>query len=270
MRALLNPVNMRLRFRSAVLLAIGAALSLTALALYGVVRPANPDPSEEVIRQAVALALASATPTPPSLVEIYERIAPSLVQVETRVVNNDAKVEEGRGTGIVIDERGGILTSLHVVQKPGRIFAVFADGSRSEATIAATQPEYDIAVLQARQPPRNLVPAVLADPRDLRVGQEAIVVGNPFGLTGSLTVGVISGLGRSFQLADNGPRLSQLIQVDAAINPGNSGGPLLNREGDVVGIVTGLVNPTGQGVFIGIGFAVPIDIAAATAGPPPF
>jgi S1-C subfamily serine protease len=110
----------------------------------------------------------------------------------------------------------------------------------------------------------------LGNPNSLHVGDEAIVVGNPFGLRHSVTAGVISGLGRTFKLPSTQEPVTGLIQFDAAVNPGNSGGPLLNREGEVVGIVTALVNPTEQDVFIGIGFAVPIDVAASAAGTPPY
>jgi S1-C subfamily serine protease len=102
----------------------------------------------------------------------------------------------------------------------------------------------------------------------VQVGSEAFVVGNPFGLSGSISAGVISGLGRSFQLPNNGPLLQGLIQVDAAVNPGSSGGPLVNRDGQVIGIVSALINPTSQDVFIGIGLAVPIDVAGGAAGLP--
>ncbi len=104
----------------------------------------------------------------------------------------------------------------------------------------------------------------------MQVGTDVFVVGNPFGLVGSMSAGVISGLGRTFQLPDNGPVLQGLIQVDAAVNPGNSGGPLVNRDGQVVGIVAALVNPTPEDVFIGIGLAVPITVAGGAAGLPPY
>ena len=120
------------------------------------------------------------------------------------------------------------------------------------------------------RPPASIVPATLGDPRSLRVGDDAFVVGDPMGLTRSLSTGSISGLGRSFQAAGRTQVLEGLIQFDAAVNPGNSGGPLLDRNGDVVGIVTGLANPAGRDVFSGIGFAVPIDIAASAAGSPPY
>ena len=112
------------------------------------------------------------------------------------------------------------------------------------------------------------VPATLGNPRSVQIGDEAYVVGNPFGLGGSMTAGIISGLNRSFQNPATGQKQAGLIQFDAAANPGNSGGPLMNRAGQVVGIVTSLVNPSGQDVFIGIGLAVPIDVAGGAAGLP--
>lgn len=174
------------------------------------------------------------------------------------------------GSGVVVDAAGDILTCLHVVANATSIQVTFADGTTSPATIVNREPQNDIAVLQASQPPANLVPAVLGNPRSVQVGSEAFVLGNPFGLDGSMSSGVVSGLNRSFQLPNNGPTLTGLIQIDAAVNPGNSGGPLVNRDGQVVGIVSALINPTNQGVFIGIGLAVPIDVAGGAAGLPQY
>ena len=146
----------------------------------------------------------------------------------------------------------------------------FADGTQSNAQVASSQAENDIAVLSADKLPGELVPAVLGNPNAMRVGDDVYAVGNPFGLYSSMSAGVISGFGRSFQASDSSPKLQGLIQIDAAVNPGNSGGPLLNRDGQVIGIVTGILNPTNQDVFIGIGFAVPINVAGAAAGAPPY
>jgi S1-C subfamily serine protease len=168
----------------------------------------------------------------------------------------------------VVDSSGDILTALHVVADAVSIEVTFADGTRSPAQVQTTQPLNDIAVLRASQPPAQLQPAVLGNPRSVQVGSEAFVLGNPFGLSGSISAGVISGLNRSFQLPNNGPLLQGLIQVDAAVNPGSSGGPLVNRDGQVIGIVSALINPTSQDVFIGIGLAVPIDVAGGAAGLP--
>jgi S1-C subfamily serine protease len=137
--------------------------------------------------------------------------------------------------------------------------------------VLASQPEIDIAVLRAFLGPELLIPATLGNPGSMRVGDEAYVVGNPFGLYNSMSSGVISGFNRAFQPPNTNQKIEGLIQVDAAINPGNSGGPLLNRSGHVIGIVTGIINPTEDSFFIGIGFAVPINIAAAGgAGLPPY
>jgi S1-C subfamily serine protease len=154
------------------------------------------------------------------------------------------------------------------VENASAINVTFADGTRSTAQVAVAQPENDIAVLLADFPPAEVYPATLGNPRAMRVGDEAYVVGNPFGLYGSMSVGVISGFERSIKHPDTGQKLEHLIQVDAAVNPGNSGGPLINRAGQVIGIVTALLNPTDEGFFVGIGFAVPINLAGGAAGAP--
>jgi len=159
------------------------------------------------------------------------------------------------------------VSNLHVVDGASAIQVTFADGTVSSAQITGSTPADDIAVLQADNPPATVTPAVLGNPRSVSVGSEAYVLGSPFGLYGSFSSGVVSGLNRTFQLAD-GTQLQGMIQVDAAVNPGNSGGPLVNRYGQVIGIVSGIVNPTNQNVFIGIGFAVPIDVAGGAAGLP--
>ncbi|HEY8198846.1 MAG TPA: trypsin-like peptidase domain-containing protein, partial [Candidatus Limnocylindrales bacterium] len=162
------------------------------------------------------------------------------------------------------------LTSLHVVEDAKSITVTFADGTTSSAEISARQPENDIAVIVADTLPSTVVPATLGNPDAVRIGSEAYVVGNPFGLYGSISAGVVSGLDRRLEIAKSGRVLDGLIQVDAAVNPGNSGGPLLNRDGQVVGIVAALLNPTKEDVFVGIGLAVPIDVAGGAAGLPPY
>jgi S1-C subfamily serine protease len=173
------------------------------------------------------------------------------------------------GSGVLVDTKGDILTCLHVVAGATSIRVTFADGTVSTATVQTTQPQNDIAVLNVSQVPSDVAPAVLGSPRSMQVGSQAFILANPFGLSGSFSAGVVSGLNREFQLPNGGPLLTGLIQVDAAVNPGSSGGPLVNANGQVVGIVTGLANPTNQDVFIGIGFAVPIDVAGGAAGLPP-
>ena len=132
-----------------------------------------------------------------------------------------------------------------------------------------TVPENDIALLKADQPPAQFLPAVMGNPDALHIGDEVFALGSPFGLTASESAGIVSGLNRIYH-PNKDLRLEKMIQFDAAVNPGNSGGPLVNRYGEVVGIVTGLLNPTEQNFFVGIGFAVPINAAAAAAGPNPF
>ncbi len=178
--------------------------------------------------------------------------------------------DETVGTGVVIVDTGVILTNLHVVEHAARIGIVFADGTESDASIVALHPEHDLAVLQAKTIPDDLIAATLRSTGDLMVGDLVVAVGFPFGIGPSASSGVVSGLKREYQSAEGRRLLTNLIQFDAAANPGNSGGPLVTAEGEVVGIVTGILSPGPQRGFIGIGFAVPIENAASAVGTPPF
>ena len=262
--------RLRARVRSAAPFASGVLAALVALLLYNVLVPGPQPLTTREVNDTVAQALASATSPPAFSASVYRAIQPSLVLIQTEAPGENGKVENGLGSGVVIDDSGDILTSLHVVANASDIQLTFADGTQSSAQVIAQQPENDIALLHASQPPAQLVPAMLGNPNAMRVGDEAFVVGNPFGLYSSMSAGVISGFDRSFQPSNGNQKLQGLIQIDAAVNPGNSGGPLLNRGGQVIGIVTGIVNPTEQDVFIGIGFAVPINVAGAAAGLPPY
>jgi S1-C subfamily serine protease len=179
-------------------------------------------------------------------------------------------VQRSTGTGVVIVENGTILTNLHVVSGSKRLRVVFADGLESEAVVVSTQPENDLAVLRARRIPDDLVAATLGSSSQLQPGDQVLAIGYPFGIGPSASGGIVSGLKREFQADDDGKRMTNLIQFDAAANPGNSGGPLIAMDGSVVGIVTAILNPGEAGTFIGIGFAVPIENAAGAAGMPPF
>jgi S1-C subfamily serine protease len=205
--------------------------------------------------------------TPPDAATAYRTILPSMVTVTTEPAAG-AHVAAGTvelGAGVVINAQGAVLTALHVVQEGGQIRVRFADGTLSPARVTSRQPANDIAVLAVDRLPEVVVPAVLAG--GPQVGDAVFPVGNPLGLQDTLTAGVVSALNRSVRTPD-GRTLRGLIQFDAAVNPGNSGGPLLNRDGQVIGIVTGLANPSQQSYFVGIGFAVPIPTAGGAAGGP--
>jgi len=211
---------------------------------------------------------------PLSPADAYEKIRPSVVHVrgipEDDVPENGTPPEGNVGTGVVIVDTGVILTNLHVVYGAKTVKVTFSDGTESIAEVVGERPEHDLAVLQAKELPDDLVAATLRSTNGLRPGDGVIAVGFPFGIGPSVSSGVISGLKREYQSASGKRILTNLIQFDAAANPGNSGGPLVTNDGEVVGIVTGLLNPTEQRVFIGIGFAVPIENAAGAAGLNPF
>lgn len=257
------------RVRRWVPFALGIAVTLVAVLLYSALTPPAPQLTMRQVNDSIAQALASATPPPAFSARVYQVIQPSLVLIQTLARDGDGEPGHGLGSGVVINDGGDILTSLHVVANASDIEVAFADGTVTSARLIGQQPENDIAVLRASQLPGLVVPAILGNPGAMRVGDEAFAVGNPFGLYSSMTAGVISGFERSFQPPDSEQELQGLIQIDAAVNPGNSGGPLLNRNGQVVGIVVGIVSPSQQEFFIGIGFAVPINVAAAAAGLPP-
>ena len=262
--------RLRSHTRSASLFAVGVFATFIAILLYRTLFPDPPPLTTQEVDEAIVAAIASVTPMPAYSSLVYGAIRPSLIFIEVQAPDEEGELSPGVGSGVVINTNGDILTSLHVVADATEIKVFFADGSESAAEIVVAQPENDIAVIHASQPPLELIPAILGNPNAMRVGDEAFVVGNPLGLYSSMSAGVISGFGRSFQPAESEERLENLIQFDAAVNPGNSGGPLLNRYGQVVGIVTGLINPTEQEVFIGIGFAVPINTAAGAAGLPSY
>ena len=251
--------------------ASGVFAALLALLLYNlvVVRPNQLTPAG--ISTSVAEAMASATPQPAYSALVYQVIQPSLVLIQTEDQHQDTESDLGLGSGVIVDGFGDILTSLHVIQGADLITVTFADGTESEAQIVSEMPELDLAVIQALDTPLVVVPAVLGNPGNMRVGDEAYVVGNPFGLYGSMSSGVISGFDRVFSVPNSNLQIPGMIQFDAAANPGNSGGPLLNRAGHVIGIVTGIANPT-EGIFFGgIGFAVPINVAVGgMGGSPPY
>ena len=217
-------------------------------------------------------------PLPSAAAKAHEAILPSVVRVIGLMNDNDQgedkpeqrAMERSLGTGVVIIDNGTILTNLHVVWGAKKIRVRFANGHESEAVMMGAQPENDLAVLKALSLPDDLEAATMRSTGDLRPGDHVIAVGHPFGIGPSVSYGVVSGLKREFRSPEGEKTLTNLIQFDAAANPGNSGGPLVTMDGEVVGIVTAILNPSEQRTFIGIGFAVPIENAASAAGMPPF
>ncbi|OFE16248.1 peptidase S1 [Humibacillus sp. DSM 29435] len=249
-----------------------AALVVVALALTGFLLTRPPGPAPITTRDVEATVQknldeqARAQAAAPSAASVaYTAIQPSLVVIATTQTTAKGQ-SSGSGAGVIVNADGTILTALHVVDGAQTIKVTYADGTSSDATIAKSQRDNDIATLTPADPPQTIVPAVLGG--GLPVGAPVFAVGHPLGLVDSLSAGVVSALDRTVAV-EGGRVLKHLIQIDAAVNPGNSGGPLLNRAGQVVGIVTGLANPSDQSTFVGIGFAVPIATAGGAAGSPP-
>lgn len=256
--------------RRELLMSLFAVVVALAILLAALSTRTDPATQQQQIDQAVARALASATPPPPIAVTVYHAIQPSLVEIMAQVQDENGDPALSYGTGFIVNDKGMILTSLHIVKGSSGIKVTFADGTESEAQIIKQMQDHDLAFVQPLDPPQQVQPATLGNPHALQVGDQAIVVGNPMRLADSLTTGSISGLERVFNSPDGNAPMTGMIQIDAAVNPGNSGGPLLNRKGEVVGIITGRASPSGDQPFIGIGFAVPIDVALSVNGPPPY
>ena len=253
------------------LFAIGLLVAL-GLGVRAALMPAPRTLTQADLDAAVMHTLEKAT-LPSPAAKAAEVIRPSVVRV--RGMGKHPHKDLGNtdvttGSGVVVVETGLILTSLHVVVGAEQIEVTFADGLRSEATVVGAQPQNDLAVLQASKLPDDLVPATLRSTQNLAPGETVVAVGFPFGIGPSVSSGVISGLKREYQSPEGNTLLTNLIQFDAAANPGSSGGPLVTADGEVIGIVTAILNPSEQRVFIGIGFAVPIENAAAAVGQTPF
>jgi len=265
------------RYERALFLVAGALIALTIAGVYLGTRPSPRVLTQKDIDAAVLHTLETAQ-MPSVASKAFEAIRPSVVRVMGLGAEPDpgegnspsSRGGFGIGTGVVIVDKGIILTNLHVVAGADRVKVEFFDGLVSDATVIGTRPEHDLAVLQAKTIPDDLVAATLRSTADLAVGDEVVAVGFPFGIGPSATSGIVSGLRREYQSPEGKRLLTNLIQFDAAANPGNSGGPLVTAGGEVVGIVTAILNPSEQRVFIGIGFAVPIENAAAAVGISPF
>ncbi len=251
----------------------GALIAGTAVLATLALQPAPRELAQEDIDAAVLHTLENKT-LPSRAAKAAESVRESVVRVRGFYEDpGDPKSEDtprGVGTGVVIVDNGTILTNLHVVQGARRVTVVFHDGHESEAEFVGAQPDNDLAVIRAKSIPDDLPAATLGSTARLQPGDEVVAVGFPFGIGPSVSAGVVSGLNREF-LSEKGQRsIKGLIQFDAAANPGNSGGPLVTMGGEVVGIVTAILNPTKAGTFIGIGFAATIESAGMAVGIPPF
>jgi putative serine protease PepD len=195
-------------------------------------------------------------------IAVYEKMADGVVNVTSTAVQMDfffnAFPTQGSGSGSIIDTAGHILTNHHVVANAQRLEVTLANESKWPAKLIGSDPESDLAVIKIDAPREKLRVVPMGDSKNLRIGQKVLAIGNPFGYQRTLTTGVISSLGRTIR-SDSGPLMEDIIQTDAAINPGNSGGPLLNSEGEIIGINTAILSPSGGSV--GIGFAIPVNAA---------
>jgi S1-C subfamily serine protease len=263
------------RHERPLLAAAGALLAALLLFAYAATVPAPHEVTQRDIDRAVRHSLET-QPLPSRAAQAYEAVAPAVVRVQgvrrlhTLPEPGETQSEGSTGSGVVVHDSGVILTSLHVIEGTEAVSVYFATGEQSDAEVIAVQPESDLAVLRARTVPDDLVSATLGAAADLKPGDDVIAVGFPFGIGPSVSAGVVSGLDREYRSPDGDRSLSRLIQFDAAANPGSSGGPLVSAAGEVVGIVTGILNPSDQRVFAGVAFAVPIETAASAVGLPPF
>jgi len=201
-------------------------------------------------------------------VGVFERNTPSVVYItnlraaQNRYTMDITNVPAGTGSGFVWDEEGHVVTNFHVIKDASDLTVTLSDASVYPATVVGFDPDKDTAVLKVEAPAaelkRKLAPVTVGGSAGLVVGQQVFAIGNPFGLDHTLTAGIISGLGREISSMSGRP-IAGVVQTDAAINPGNSGGPLLNRKGELIGVNTAILDPTGRGASSGVGFAIPVD-----------
>ena len=195
-------------------------------------------------------------------IAVYEKVADGVVNVTSTAIQMDfffnAFPTQGSGSGSIIDTKGHILTNHHVVANAQKLEVTLADGSKWPAKLVGSDPDNDLAVIKIDATKESLKVISMGNSKNLRIGQKVLAIGNPFGLQRTLTTGIISSLGRTIR-SEVGTLIEDVIQTDAAINPGNSGGPLLNSDGEIVGINSAIISPTGGSV--GIGFAIPVNTA---------
>lgn len=247
---------------------LGGVLAVTV----GGGRSAGPEPVAGAFGERSTLPVVGVATAPASaarvgaaidnLPDLVDRVRASVVSVNT-VVNNRAgnPQGEGLGTGVVVDRQGHILTNHHVVEGASTVTVKFADGTVLGGKVIGSDPGNDLAVVKVSAPAEAFTPARFANSDAVRVGQSVFAVGNPFALEFTVTAGIVSGVERQSGGGISGRPVRGVIQTDAAVNPGNSGGPLFDAEGNVIGINASIENPTGQRVFVGVGFAIPANTA---------
>ncbi len=193
-----------------------------------------------------------------SLVTLYKQLSPGIVNIDVSM-GQGALAGQGEGSGFIYDDQGHIITNNHVVDQANHVTVVFYNGIEADATIVGTDPYSDLAVLKVDKLPAGTHPLTLGNSDQVAVGESVIAIGNPFGLGSSMTAGIVSAVGRTIESGATPFSIPQAIQTDAAINPGNSGGPLLNLQGQVVG-VNAQIATNGSQASAGVGFAIPVNI----------
>ena len=269
-----TPLSWRSKFRwdFAAIFLLGVMFSLVVMGVFLIQRGTPKALTQQDIDGAVLHTLQTKE-LPSASARAAASVQGAVVHVQSYVTdpkNKDQDKESGVGTGVVIKDDGTILTNFHVIAGAKKLKVTFFDGTEAEATVVAVQPDKDLAVIKPQKIPDDLEPAILGSSQQLLPGDMVVAVGFPFGIGPSVSAGVVSGLNRQFKSPDGTQVLTGLIQFDAAANPGNSGGPLVNVSGEVVGIVTAILNPTSARTFIGIGFATTIESAGSAVGLPPF
>jgi len=247
--------------RLAIILALAVIAAYLAGARWGM---RHPEPHEAPAAATAANVETGTTPTEALDIRIYRQASPAVVNITSRILEMDFFFNvvpvQGIGSGFIIDDRGHVLTNFHVVQGARQLDVALSDKTHYPARVIGADPANDVALLKIEPRGKRLPTVPLGDSSRLQVGQHVLAIGNPFGLQGTLTAGVVSALGRTIR-AEEGRLIEDLIQTDASINHGNSGGPLLNTRGEVVGINSAMFTPSGQGGSVGINFAIPINTA---------